>query len=136
MGCMDCILNKIANQKYPCFIAGDINIDLAKFFLNKQTAVYVDMLLSNNCVPTVILLTRITSYSATLIDHMYYYEGIMSNASMVIESGNFLSDLSYHFYNYTMLLNTCNKNNTVRPLVKLMSQKNKDKFVNILSSSN
>jgi len=136
MGCLDCVLNKIANQKYPCYIAGDINIDVTKCNLNKQTAEYVNMLLSNNCVPTIILPTRIISYSATLIDHMYYYEGIKSNSCMIIESGNFLSDLSDYLFNYTMLLNTCNTNNTVRPLVRIMSQKNKDKFINILSSSN
>ena len=136
MGCLDYVLNKIANQKYPCFIVGDINIDLTKCNLNKQTAEYVDMLLSNNFLPTIILPTRITSYSATLIDHMYYYEGMKSNKSMIIESGNFLNDLSDHLSNYTILINTCNKNNTVRPLVRIMSQKNEDKFVNILSSSN
>jgi len=72
MGCLDCVLNKIANQNYPRFIAGDINIDVTKCNLNKQTAEYVDMLLSNNFVPTIILPTRITSYSATLVEHMHY----------------------------------------------------------------
>ena len=86
------------------------------------------MLLSNIIIPT-----RMTSYSATLIDYMYYHEGMKSNKSMIIESGSYLNDLSDHLPDYTILLNTGNKN---RQLVRIMSQKNKEKFVNILSSSN
>ena len=71
----DPVLNRLSSQKYPCLIAGDINIDLTKCNVNNQTAEYVDMLLLNNFVPTVVMPTRITSHSATLIDHMYYYEG-------------------------------------------------------------
>jgi exonuclease III len=90
----DPVLNRLSSQKYPCLIAGDINIDLTKCNVNNQTAEYVDMLLLNNFVPTVVMPTRITSHSATLIDHMYYYEGKKPSEFVELESGNFLNDLS------------------------------------------
>ena len=86
-------------------------------------------MLSNNFEPTIILPACITSHSATLIDHMHYYEGMKSNPSLMIESGKFLNDLSDHLSNYTVLLNICKKSKTVRPLVRILSQKNKTKFV-------
>ena len=69
----------------------------------------------------IILPTRITAHSATLIDHMHYYEGMKSNPSLMVENGNFLNDLSDHLSNYTVLLLKCNKINTVRPLVITLS---------------
>ena len=87
---LEYVLNKISNGKHPCFVAGDINIDLTKCSSSKQTAEYVDMLLLSNFIPTVIMPTRITSWSATLIDHVYYYEGKKPNEFLQIESGNFL----------------------------------------------
>ena len=64
---MDTVLGKLANQKYPCIIAGDINIDLVKCNDNCDTAEYVDTLLTNNFMPAIILPTRITSRTASLI---------------------------------------------------------------------
>ncbi len=56
---MDAVLDTLANQKYPCIIAGDINIDLVKCNDNRDTAEYVDTLLTNNFMPAIILPTRI-----------------------------------------------------------------------------
>ena len=47
--------------------------------VNTTTAEYVSNLLLNNFYPTVIMSTRITSRTATLIDHIYYYEGKSTN---------------------------------------------------------
>ena len=80
--------------------------------------------------------TRITSLSATLIDHMYYYEGKKPSEFVELESGNFLNDLSDHLPNYTVLLNKNNTTKAARPLVRIFSQKNKDGFLSILNSVN
>jgi hypothetical protein len=48
----------------------------------------------------------------------------------------FFNDLSDHLSNYTVLLNVHHKNETVRPLVRISSQKNKETFLNILKSAN
>ena len=68
-------LNKISHQNIPCFIAGDFNIDLIKWNSNSGISEYLDCLLINNFMPTLVLPTRLTSKSNTFIDHIYFYEG-------------------------------------------------------------
>ena len=78
--------------------------------------------------------TRITSRSATLIDHMYFYQGSMLDDLCRIESGNFLNDLSDHLPNYTVLVNEHKVSKTHRPLVRIFSRDNKENFAKALSS--
>ena len=88
----------------PCIIAGDINIDLCKISSNNKTADYVSNLLLNNFFPAVIVPTRFSSRCATLIDHIYYYEGKPANRSNTeVHSGNFIHDLTDHLPNYLLL---------------------------------
>jgi len=51
-------------------------------------------------LPTVIMPTRITTKSATLIDHIYYYEGKNNTKNIHAKSGNLLN-LTDHLPNYT-----------------------------------
>ena len=67
---------------------------------------------------------------------MSYYEGKKPSEFVELESGNFLNDLSDHLPNYTVLLNKNNTAKTARPLVRIFSQRNKDKFISILNSVN
>ena len=69
------ILSKITCSKNSSLIAGDFNIDLSKCNSDKITGDYINMLFSNNFLPTIIMPTRITPTSATKIDHIYYYDG-------------------------------------------------------------
>jgi len=59
-------------------------------------------LLMNNFLPVVCMPTRITSKSATIIDHIYYYEGrnCSKEFKFKISSGNLWSDLTDHLPNY------------------------------------
>lgn len=51
-------------------ILGDINIDLIKHD-NENTFIYYTMLLSHHFLPLITLPTRITSHSATCLDHIF-----------------------------------------------------------------
>jgi len=64
---------------------------------------YLDTVATNNFMPVLILPTRITSKSSTLIDHIYYYEGKLHKESK-IKCDNFLSDISDHLPNYFLKL--------------------------------
>ena len=66
---LDDTMSKLSNKKLPCIVAGDLNIDLTKCSTNKNTAYYVNSVLANNFIPTILMPTRITANSATLIDH-------------------------------------------------------------------
>ena len=107
----------------PCTVGGDINIDLTKCTCNQEIADYVDNLLINIFLPVTLMPTRITSRSATLIDHLYYYEGTR-HRDVSVKSGNFLEDISDHLPNYMILINSKNPLQKERPLVRLFSQKN------------
>jgi len=67
---LDCVLSNVNRRKTPCVLAGDFNIGLSKIEVNVDTLNYVDMVLTNNFTPTVLMPTRITSKSCTLIDHV------------------------------------------------------------------
>ena len=111
------MLSRISSSSYPCIIAGDINIDLSKCDVNTTTAEYVSNLLLNNFYPTVIIPTRITSRTATLIDHIYYYEGKSTNRdNLEVHSENCIHDLTDHLPNYLLLINKkklCNRTKTL-----------------------
>ena len=72
---LDNTLTRILNCKIPCFIAGDINIDLKKSQYHEDTKKYLDTLITNNFTPVVVMPTRIIDKSATIIDHIYYSDG-------------------------------------------------------------
>jgi len=50
---------------------GDMNIDLLKFEQHTKTGEYLDNLFSQGSLPLITKPTRVTSHSATLIDHIY-----------------------------------------------------------------
>ena len=47
--------------------------------------------------------TRITETSATIIDHIYYYEGINGKQELTVMSGNLWCDISDHLPNYILI---------------------------------
>ena len=59
---LDPSLNKISRQKKRSLILGDINIDLANVSANKLNGEYLNLMLTNNFTPKIILPTRITTY--------------------------------------------------------------------------
>ena len=133
---MEPVLNEITEQKLPCFIAGDINIDLTKYNSSCDTAAYVDLLLMHNCLPTILMPTRVTSRSATLIDHIYYYEGMNRASTPLVDSGNLLTDISDHMPNYMLVWDKKSQINSPRPFVRIFSENNKRNFLNSLSTVN
>jgi hypothetical protein len=123
------VLGKLAEQKYPCIIAGDLNIDLAKCNHNKETADYVETLITNNFMPTIILPTRITTRTSMLIDHIYYHESNKSTLNLAIKVGNFVTDLTDHLLNYLLLISDKRQEVKIRPTVRIFSSKNQEAFI-------
>ena len=71
----------------PCLIAGDFNIDLLKYNKHQITNNYIENLLLYNFLPKVVMPTRISETSATVIDHIYFSPGSKFGCSM-LQSGN------------------------------------------------
>lgn len=66
-------LCSVSRRDVPCFVAGDFNIDLCNYKTHTATTEYVDMLLLNNFLPMIIMPTRITGSSASIIDQLITY---------------------------------------------------------------
>jgi len=133
---LDNCLSVIQKTKIPCVIAGDINIDLIRYSSHNPTSDYVNNLLVNNFMPTIIMPTRITDLSETLVDHIYYSEGSNSKRDINIKSGNLWCDLIDHLPNYILIFNKYNKTKLNPRLVRIFSDSNIDKFKKAISEIN
>jgi hypothetical protein len=71
--------------------------------------------------------TRITSQTATLIDHIYYHESKITE-NLKIKIGSFTSDISDHLPNYLLLINDKKKSANDRSIVPIYSAKNTEAF--------
>jgi len=79
--------------------------------------------------------TRITDTSATIIDHIYYYEGSNSKINYSMHSGNIVSDITDHLPNYFLLSKNSKKEIAVEnQYVRLFTKKNKNIFKNKLDN--
>ena len=90
-----------------CIICGDCNINL----LNSNHASssnFTSMLLSENMIPQIILLTRITENSMTLIDNILVRMDI-NNIDTWCISGNLISWITDHLPNFLLYDNTTNQ---------------------------
>ena len=57
----------------------------------------------NNITPTVVMPTRITANSSTIIDHIYYTNGGKSDTRDILTAGNLWCDISDHLPNFLLL---------------------------------
>ena len=73
------------------------------------------MLLQNNFLPTILLPTRVTDHTCTLIDHIYFSTSKHRDQFM---SGNLLTDMSDHFANFLYYIQA-----------KRMTRKKKDQWL-------
>ena len=85
------LVSPLNQSKHQVFILGDMNIDCLRVGTHSKTEDYLDMLYSSNLLPVITKPTRITSHTATLIDHIY------TNASTdQIIPGIVTTDISDH----------------------------------------
>ena len=79
----------MSTEDKKIYLMGDFNIDLTKVDDDLQTSTFFDNITSNLFVPHIILPTRITPTSKTLIDNIYsnlenFKEGISGNLTLSI----------------------------------------------------
>jgi hypothetical protein len=91
---------RLSVRLYICdhAIKGDFNIDLLKYETHKKTNDFIDDMISHNFIPLITKPTRVTTHSATIIDHIY-----TNNLNIKYKSGILLSDLADHFGIFTIL---------------------------------
>src|SRR6218665_1651229 len=67
----DEILSNIYKSKSRVFLAGDFNINLLRHVDHNLTGMFLNTMASYKFVPTILRPTRITEFSATLIDNIF-----------------------------------------------------------------
>ena len=133
---LDKNLSAISKKKRSCYIFGDMNADFLKYEINNSTKSYLDNLLSYNFMPLLLLPTRVTSRSCTLIDHIYQFANQSVKKSTTVSTGNILSDISDHFPNFLILNFKNNNSNPVeRPFIRVHNTTNKRTFEEKLEST-
>ena len=116
-----------------CIIVGDLNIDLMKHETHYNTGEFLNTMLSHGFMPTILLPTRVTNHSCTLIDHIFYYSKTFKNNFL---TGNLFTDISDHFANFLLLDSNKKFYPKERPNVRIFGDENKEKFRSILSEMN
>ena len=85
------ILSRISKDNKQCYVMGDFNLDLLQYNHHTPTQEFIDTLFSHAFIPLISNPTRLTSYSATLIDNIF-----TNNLSQNVLNGIVLNDLSDH----------------------------------------
>ncbi len=126
-------LCKINKCKYPCILLGDINVDMLKFSASPAVCDYIDCLISNNFLPTLLFPTRVKRSSSTLIDHISFFDPEL-NAKNKIHSGSIICDISDHYPNFFLINIEKYIDMSKRPYIRVFSPNNKLKFNDKLNS--
>ena len=85
------LLHKVKHESKQTILLGDFNVDLLKAEVNSDSSLLLDTLGSNLIVPQILLPTRITRESKTLIDNIF-----SSISEHGVKSGNLCYSISDH----------------------------------------
>lgn len=77
---------------------GDFNIDLLKFNSHNKTHTFLENMISTGLLPLITKPTRVTEYSATLIDHIY-----TNKYTNNVSTGILITDISDHFGTFCII---------------------------------
>ena len=106
------ILSLISKGNKHCYEMGDFNLDLLQYNHHVPTQEFIDSLFSHAFLPLISNPTRLTSYSATLIDNIF-----TNNLVPSVFSGIILNDLSDHLPAFAYFDDATLKRSTERKIV-------------------
>ena len=116
------VLCKIKNEKKLGYYLGDYNINLLNADDHSPTTDFVDIILSNSCIPLITRPTRISPTSSTLIDNIFT-NNFKENDCL---KGIFINDITDHFpifcinikHTYTAYTFFCTSGNTLLKILQ------------------
>ena len=124
-------LTKINREKKECYISGDFNIDLLKYESNNTYAEFLNTLTSYGFLPHILQPTRITEYSATVIDNIFG-----NNFVDKTYSGNILIKFADHFSQFLVVNKEIIKSKPIETYRRDYSKFNEKLFVDDVSIQN
>ncbi len=117
------ILEIINKERDSCILLGDFNLNLLNYNIHNQTNDFVDNIFSQGFIPLIHKPTRVTSVTATLIDHIY--TNILNSESI---SGIILTDVADHFATFHVAPNKMQTQKIIIKEKRIYSEANIDKF--------
>ena len=94
------LLEKASKENKPLILLGDFNINLLKSDSDNSVSNFLDILGSFSLLPQIILPTRLTNTSKTLIDNIF-----IDSSSFQVSSGNLIYHISDHLPQFSILKN-------------------------------
>ena len=91
-------LQEISKENKRLFLLGDFNINLLNHETDNSVKHFVDIFESSLLLPSILLPTRVTTNTSTLIDNIFF-----TPTKYKISSGNFLTGISDHLPQYLIL---------------------------------
>ncbi|XP_057290769.1 uncharacterized protein LOC130613442 [Hydractinia symbiolongicarpus] len=92
------LLEKASSENKPIFLLGDFNIDLLMSESVKEVSDYINITSQFNLMPHIILPTRVTESTSTIIDNISF-----NSAKWDTLSGNIINSISDHFPQFLVL---------------------------------
>ena len=102
------LLHKIKHESKQTILLGDFNVNLLNSEVNSDSSSFLDTLGSNLIVPQILIPTRITMQSKTLIDNIF-----STISEYGVKSGNLCYSISDHLPQFC-LFETPNSQKTVK----------------------
>ena len=109
---------------------GDFNINLLNVATHQQTNDFIDNVIAQGCIPYITKPTRITSTTATLIDHLY-----SNHTHTEYDSGIIITDMTDHFGIFHLIYGTPTVHNIKYKQTRQLNEYNNLKFRNILAKA-
>ena len=123
----------ITKEKKDVVYLGDTNVNLLKCENNRNTADYLDTLLSHGLLPKITVPTRIVHDKGTLIDHLFV-KLLDSNDNCIV--GTLMSDITDHFMNFCFLDYSTGKTKPQHVSYRPCTDKNISMFNDTLAKRN
>jgi len=123
--------------RHETLLFGDFNVNLLNYNFDNTVTRFTDLMLMHNFLPVILLPTRITANSQTLIDHIYVREAAKKRGHIRISAGNLIENISDHLPNFCLLeQKSYQKYKPESPVIRLFSEKNNLVFSEKLSQIN
>ena len=119
------ILEIVKKENKFCYLLGDYNINLLNFETHGPTSEFADLLYANSFIPLINRPTRVTQFSATLIDNI-----LNNNFQDIHKStpGILATEISDHFPMFYIDWNVCVNKNNVYIVSRCKNDRNRQNF--------
>ena len=123
------VLHKISMENKSVILLGDFNVDLLNPNNNAATNTFLDLIGSFSLIPQIVLPTRVTGNSGTIIDNIF-----CSSDFVNVVSGNILTAISDHLSQFLIIKNQAKVNTSLFREVRDWSKFDSDAFLATINS--